>query len=77
MDHILVSQELTSGFPKKIARLLNVVVHNDHVVDENLAMPEQPEKIVVDGIKLKAPSTRSDHGIPVAEFEFVAEAPTQ
>jgi hypothetical protein len=76
LDHILISQELTSGFPKRIARLLNVVVHNDHVVDENLAMPERPETIVVDGVKLKAPGTRSDHGVPVAEFEFEVEVPT-
>ncbi len=75
LDHILVSQELTAGFPKRIARLLNVVIYNDHVVDETLSMPDRPNKIVIDGVKRKPPGTRSDHGVAVAEFELEGPGP--
>lgn len=70
LDHIHVSQEFTHGFPERVASLLNVIIHNDHVIDSNLSRPEAPEKVIIDGIPYNAPSIRSDHGIPVAEFEF-------
>lgn len=76
LDHIHFSQEFSSGFSKRIARLLNVEIFNDHVQDSNLSLPDPPPKIDVDGEKLNAPSIRSDHGIPVAEFELENIAPS-
>jgi endonuclease/exonuclease/phosphatase family metal-dependent hydrolase len=70
LDHIHISQEFSSGFEKRVARLMNVVVFNDHVQDSNLSMPAAPEKVIIDGEKLSPPSTSSDHGVPVAEFEL-------
>lgn len=72
LDHIHVSQEFTHGFPARVASLLNVVIHNDHVVDSSLSRPETPAKIVIDGKSYNAPALHSDHGVPVAEFEFAS-----
>lgn len=72
LDHIHVSQEFASGFPKRVGRVLDVRIFNDHLRDETLAMPSAPGQVVVDGDTLTLPSRRSDHGIPVAEIELGA-----
>lgn len=70
IDHIFVSRELLSAYADRVGAVMNVRMFNDHLVDDNLARPERPAKIIVDGDRLTPPSTRSDHGIPVAEIEI-------
>ncbi|MBL8575166.1 MAG: hypothetical protein JNM13_15935 [Hyphomicrobiaceae bacterium] len=77
IDHIFVSRELLSAYADRVGSVQNVRIFNDHLVDDNLARPEKPAKIIVDGDRLTPPSTRSDHGIPVAEIEITGRIDRQ
>lgn len=57
LDQILVSQEFVSGNPRRIGRVGNISVLNDHLIDQALTNEE-------------IPVWQSDHGQIVAVLEF-------
>lgn len=57
LDHILISQEFISENPRRIGRVGNVSVFNDHLIDQTLTDEE-------------IPVWESDHGQVVAVLEF-------
>ena len=64
LDHILISQEFYPRNPRRIAALRYVQVYNDHVIDTHMTDLGRGDR------------TKSDHGVPVAEFVFdVPQAP--
>lgn len=76
LDHIFVSQEFVRQFPKRIAQVAHTRIFNDHIFDERWSAERDAPAVIVDGKRLSLPGARSDHGVPVTEFESVQLPPS-
>jgi endonuclease/exonuclease/phosphatase family metal-dependent hydrolase len=57
LDHIMVSQELVSENPLSVGRIGNVMLFNDHLIDDTLTND-------------KVPCWKTDHGLVLATIEL-------